>query len=77
MTRIPRNLDGIYFRVRRGSEWQSVCYSDLTQTERDEIASMRAKYATPEEQTSWWRSIADHLADRLYDMGEQLGVRFY
>ena len=69
-----RNLDGIYFRVNRDGEWQSVCYSDMTQSERDEIARKRAEHATPAEQAQWWRSMADMLADRLYDMGEQLGV---
>ena len=74
MTKIQRNLDGIYFRVQRDGRWQSICYSDMTADERDGIARMRAEHATPEEQVMWWRSVADLLADQLYDMGEQLGV---
>ena len=74
MSRTQRNLDGIYFRAVRDGEWTNVCYSDLEPRERDEIAARRAEHATPEEQAAWWRSIADHLADQLYDMGEQLGV---
>ena len=69
-----RNLDGIYFRVERDGEWQSVCYSDMEQPERGEVARKRAETSTPEEQAAWWRSMADILADQLYDMGEQLGV---
>lgn len=74
MSKIQRNLDGIYFRVQRDGRWQNVCYSDMEQTERDEMARRRAKQGTFKEQAAWWRSMADLLADQLYDMGEQLGV---
>lgn len=76
MTKIQRNLDGIFFRVQRGGKWTNVCYSDMTKDERNEIAAKRAETSTPEEQAAWWRSMADLLADQLYDMGEQLGVMF-
>ena len=69
-----RNLDGVYFRVERDGRWQNVCYSDMTADERDEIARKRAEHATPEQQAQWWRSMADILADALYDMGEQFGI---
>ena len=74
MAKKQRNLDGIYFRVERDGKWGNVCYSDMEQAERDEIARMRAEKSTVEEQAQWWRSMADILADQLYDMGEQLGV---
>ena len=74
MTKMQRNLDGIYFRVQRDGRWMNVCYSDMTHDERDEIARKRAECTTPAEQAAWWRSMADLLADQLYDMGEQLGV---
>ena len=74
MSKMQRNLDGVYFRVQRDGRWETVCYSDMEQAERDEIAAKRAEHATPEEQAAWWRSMADILADQLYDMGEQLGV---
>lgn len=74
MSKMQRNLDGIYFRVKRDGRWENVCYSDMEQRERDEIARKRAECTTPAEQAAWWRSMADLLADRLYYMGEQLGV---
>jgi hypothetical protein len=74
MAKKQRNLDGVYFRVKRDGKWDNVCYSDMEQDERDEIARMRAEKSTIEEQAAWWRSMADILADQLYDMGEQLGV---
>ena len=69
-----RNLDGVYFRVKRDGKWQNICYSDMTADERDEIARKRAEHATPEQQAQWWRSMADIMADALYDMGEQFGI---
>ena len=74
MSKKQRNLDGIYFRVERDGKWQNICYSDMMQSERDEIARKRAENATVEEQVQWWRSTADLLADALYDMGEHLGL---
>jgi hypothetical protein len=76
MSKLQRNLDGVYFRVERDGKWQNVCYSDMTATERDEVARKRAEHATPEQQAAWWRSMADILADQLYDLGEQLGVMY-
>jgi len=74
MSKKQRNLDGIYFRVQRDGGWQNVCYSDMEQRERDEVARKKMENSTPAEQAQWWRSMADLLADALYDMGERLGV---
>jgi len=76
MSKMQRNLDGIYFRVQRDGRWQNVCYSDMEQAERDEVARRMEESAnvTPEELAAWWRRMADLLADALYGMGEQLGV---
>ena len=74
MSKKQRNLDGVYFRVKRGGKWENVCYSDMEQQEREEVVAARVADRTPEERAAWWRSLADILADQLYDMGEQLGV---
>ena len=74
MSKTQRNLDGVYFRVERSGKWENVCYSDMEQGEREEVVAARIAVRTPEEQAAWWRSLADIMADQLYDMGEQLGV---
>lgn len=33
---IKRDLDGIYYRVKRGDEWVNLCLSDLTEDERND-----------------------------------------
>lgn len=32
-----RYLDGIYFRVKRGKHWESICFSDLSDEEMDKV----------------------------------------
>lgn len=32
-----RDLDGIYFRVKRGKHWESICFSDLSDEEMDKV----------------------------------------
>lgn len=61
-----RNLDGIYFRVKRDGKWQDICFSDLTIKEIDEVSKNK--------DTKWWRSIALHLKDCLNEMGEQFNI---
>lgn len=34
---VNRDLDGIYFRVKRNKRWESVCFSDLTDEEMDKV----------------------------------------
>jgi hypothetical protein len=74
MSKKQRNLDGVYFRVKRDGKWEIVCYSDMEQQEREEVVAARVANRTPEGQAAWWHSLADILADQLYDMGEELGV---
>jgi len=74
MSKVQRNLDGVYFRVERDGKWEIVCYSDMEREEREEVVAARIAERTPEGQAAWWRSLADIMADQLYDMGEQLGV---
>lgn len=69
-----RNLDVVYFRICRDGELVKVCYSDLDQTERDEIASKLAENKDIEYQAAFWRMMADIMANALYDVGEQFGI---
>lgn len=36
-----RELDGIYFRVKRNEKYENICFSDLTEIERDEVCKDR------------------------------------
>ena len=36
-----RNLDGVYFRVKRYDKWQNICFTDLTDEETNTILKDR------------------------------------
>jgi len=35
-----RDIDGLYFRVKRGDEYSSLCFTDLTEKEQEEIVDV-------------------------------------
>lgn len=61
-----RNLDGVYFRIKRDNKWQNICFSDLTEEEMEEVMKDR-----PEE---WLRSMCKILGKTIYSIGEQLNI---
>lgn len=61
-----RSLDGCYFRVQRDEKWQSICFSDLNEQEREE--------AMRDRNVEWLKSLCGHLADRLMLIGEQFDI---
>ena len=63
---MKRDLDGIYFRVKRNEKYENVCFSDLSETEREEICQDRP--------SDWYKSVAYHLADRLKIIGNTFDI---
>lgn len=61
-----RNLDGVYFRVKRGGKCQSICFSDLTEDEMDDI--LRDK------KEDWLRNMCKILGGTIKNIGEQLDI---
>lgn len=61
-----RELDGIYFRVQRDGEWQTICFSDLTAEEQEKVCEGRS--------AEWLKSLAYHLADTLKEIGDQFDI---
>ena len=37
-----KNLDGVFFRIKRDGEWQNVCFCDLTITEMYTVMKSRS-----------------------------------
>ena len=74
MSKVPRNLDGVFYRVERDGRWDSVCYSDMTPDERREVIYDRMGERPLDEQVGYYRRLAELMADQLYSMGEQLEV---
>lgn len=63
---MDRKLDGIYFRIERDGKWQNICFSDLTEEEREKIGEDRS--------AEWWKSVACHLADMLKRIGDEFDI---
>lgn len=61
-----RNLDGIYFRVKRDYKWDDVCFSDLTDEEREEVMNNK--------NVEWYKSMCRILANTIRNIGEQFDI---
>jgi len=63
---IKRNLDGVYYRIKRDGKWDNICFSDLTSEEREKC--MR-DYTLAE-----MKSLVDRLANALHQVGDSLNI---
>lgn len=61
-----RNLDGVYFRVKRNGKWDNVCFSDMTKEERNDVMENR--------DCEWLKSMCQILADVITNIGEQFDL---
>lgn len=61
-----RNLDGVYFRIKRDNEWQNICFSDLTDGEMEEVLQNRSD--------EWLKSMCKILGRTIRDIGDQLDI---
>ncbi len=59
---MDRNLDGVYFRVKRNKEWQNVCFSDLTREEKEDVCRDRS--------VEWLKELAFVMADTIKSIGD-------
>lgn len=63
---MKRNLDGVYFRVKRGERFENVCFSDLTPEERDNICRPRTK--------EWMQKMLYIMADTIAEIGDEFDI---
>lgn len=61
-----RNLDGVYFRVKRDDKWQNICFTDLTEEETEEI--LKGKSDT------WLWSLLDIMFGVYQNIKKQLSA---
>lgn len=64
---IKRNLDGCYFRVRRGEKYEDLCFTDLTRDEQEELL----KDKSPE----FIVELTLHLAKIIRQIGDEFDLR--
>lgn len=63
---IKRNLDGVYFRIQRDGKWDSICFTDLTDDEMDEVLKGRGR--------EWILGLAKILAKTIQNIGYQFDL---
>ena len=63
---IKRNLDGVYFRIQRDGKWESICFTDLTEAEMDEVLKNKDKV--------WVVGLAKILAKTIQNIGYQFDL---
>lgn len=64
---IKRNLDGCYFRVRRGEKYEDLCFTDLTRDEQETVLKDRS----PE----FIVGLTLHLAKIIRQIGDEFNLR--
>lgn len=63
---VNRDLDGIYFRVKRGQRWESVCFSDLSDEEMDKVLEGHT--------ADWLKSTCKILGHTIRRIGDELDI---
>lgn len=61
-----RRLDGVFFRVCRNNKWQSLCFSDLTEDEMNEVLKDRSE--------KWLKNLCVILGQRIKEIGDELDI---
>lgn len=64
---MDRNLDGIYFRVKRDGKWCNICFSDLNEDEMRDVLKDR--------NNEWLAYLCIQLGKTIKNIGDQLNVR--
>ena len=57
---MDRNLDGVYFRVKREDRWCNISFTDLTDEEAERVLDGRSE--------KWMRSLCDRLEEVLIEI---------
>lgn len=58
-----RDLDNVYFRVKRGKHWESICFSDLSDEEMDKVLEGRS--------VQWLKSVCKILGRTIKRIGDE------
>lgn len=57
-------MDSVYFRVKRNGTWDSICFSDLTEEEMEDVFK--------DKNADWYQQLCKILAGRLRSIAEEI-----
>ncbi len=63
---LDRNLDAVYFRVKRGGKFESVCFSDLTERQMRQVLEGNSR--------EFLREMCVILGLRIRRIGDELDI---
>lgn len=63
---MDRNLDRVYFRIKREDKWCNICFSDLTDKEKIEV--MKNKDVV------WLKSLCITLGNSIKRIGDEFDL---
>lgn len=63
---MDRELDSIFFRVERDGNFESVCFSDLTEEQMRDVLKVHSK--------EWLLEMCVILGKRIREIGDQLDI---
>ncbi len=66
MDKLKRNLDGMWFRVKRDGKYQNICFSDMTTEER--LAVLKDK------DVEFMRRMCLILAEKMREIGDKYDI---
>lgn len=61
-----RDLDGVYFLVKRDGSWQKICFSDLTDEEMDKVLEGHS--------VEWLKKMCKILGRTIRGIGDKLDI---
>lgn len=61
-----RELDGVYFRVKRNDKYDNVCFSDMTEEEMKNVLQGR--------DTEWLKSLCIILGKKIKEIGDYFDI---
>ena len=64
---INRNLDGVYFRIKHDDKWVNLCFTDLTEEEREEVLKDKSQ--------DFILQLTLILAKRLREVGDKFDLQ--
>ena len=63
---MDRELDGVYFRIKRNDKWDNICFSDLTEEEMNKVLEGK--------DTEWLKSLCIILGKTLREIGDYFDI---
>ena len=63
---MKRNLDGVYFRMKTDDGYDSICFSDLTLEQQDEVMKDR--------DPDWLKTLCKILACTIKEIGDKFDI---